>query len=118
MPVGPLDHVYYWTRDMDAAVAFYAGVLGLTLRRRDGDAWAEFDAGSIRFALHGGADDATPRGGTAVFEVADLDATRRSLRERGVDFDQDDGEVPGYARFASFHDVDGNVVQIIQYLHR
>jgi len=22
--IGPLDHVYYWTRDMDAAVAFYA----------------------------------------------------------------------------------------------
>ncbi len=29
--IGPLDHVYYWVRDMDAAVAFYGDVLGLTL---------------------------------------------------------------------------------------
>ena len=116
MSVGPLDHVYYWTRDMDAAVAFYADVLGLALRRRDGDAWAEFDAGPVRFALHGGAEETAPRCGTAVFEVDDLDAARRALIDRGVAFDQADGEVPGYARFASFHDVDGNVVQIIEYL--
>ena len=42
--IGPLDHVYYWTRDMDAAVAFYRDVLGLTLVRRDGNEWAEFEA--------------------------------------------------------------------------
>ena len=41
--------------EMDAAVAVYGDVVGLTLVRREGSAWAEFDAGPIRFALHGGA---------------------------------------------------------------
>jgi len=113
-----LDHVYYWTRDMEVAVAFYHDVMGLRLVRRDGDAWAEFDAGPIRFALHGAGEGHTPPlGGTAVFHVDDLDASVLALESRGVRFDQRDGEVPGYARFASFADPDGNVVQLIEYVH-
>ena len=117
MTVGRLDHVYYWTRDMDAAVAFYRQVVGLRLVRRDGDSWAEFDAGPIRFALHGAAPGhVPPPGGTAVFEVEELDVARIALEARGVLFDERAGEVAGYARFASFADPDGNTVQIIEYL--
>ena len=116
MAVGVLDHIYYWTADMDAAVDFYGDVVGLVLVRREGSAWAEFDAGPIRFALHGGTADVVPTGGTAVFEVDDLVSARLRLGERGVVFDQEDGEVPGLARFASFRDPDGNVLQIIEYL--
>ena len=116
MAVGALDHIYYWTADMEAAVAFYGDVVGLKLLRREGAAWAEFDAGPVRFALHAGHEDAVTPGGTAVLEVDDLDAARRRLGERGVVFDHDDGEVPGLARFASFRDPDGNVLQIIEYL--
>jgi predicted enzyme related to lactoylglutathione lyase len=111
-----LDHVYYWTGDMDRAVSFYGDVVGLPLARREGQAWAEFDAGGVRFALHGAVDGVVSPGGTAVFEVHDLDVERRRLADRGVAFDQDNGEVPGLARFASFRDPDGNVVQIIEYL--
>jgi catechol 2,3-dioxygenase-like lactoylglutathione lyase family enzyme len=115
--VKALDHVYYWTQDMDAAVSFYRDVLGLSLVRREGDAWAEFDAGPVRFALHGRVgDQPAVAGGTAVFEVDDLDKARWSLGERGVAFDERDGEVEGYVRFASFRDPDGNVVQIIEHL--
>ena len=57
MAVGVLDHIYYWTADMDAAVDFYGDVVGLVLVRREGSTWAEFDAGPIRFALHGGTAD-------------------------------------------------------------
>jgi predicted enzyme related to lactoylglutathione lyase len=116
MIVKGLDHVYYWTRDMDAAVAFYCDVVGLTMVRRDGANWAEFDAGPVKFALHGVVDGhpVQPGGGTAVFEVSDVDEARRILEERGVEFGHS-ADVAGYARFASFADPDGNTVQIIEY---
>lgn len=116
--IGPLDHVYYWTRDMDRAVAFYTGVVGFGLARRAGDEWAELDAGPIRFALHG-TDDEPPGsgGGTVVLRVEDLDAARWALEQRGAVFDpHGGGEVEGFARFATFRDPDRNPVQIIEYL--
>ena len=112
--IGSVDHIYYWTRDMDAAVAFYTDIVGLPLVRREGDEWAELDAGPIRFALHG-ADQASPGSGTVVFRVDDLDEARWTLEGRGAVFDAYVGEVEGYARFATFRDPDGNPVQIIEY---
>ncbi|HJP66435.1 MAG TPA: VOC family protein [Actinomycetota bacterium] len=114
--VDELDHVYYWTGDMDRAVAFYQEVLGLTLVRRDGENWAVFDAGGRRFALHGAIEGRPqpPGGATAVFSVGDLDDARAQLADRGVEFGHE-GDVQGYARFASFKDPDGNTVQLIEY---
>jgi catechol 2,3-dioxygenase len=111
-----LDHVYYWVSDLDRAVAFYRDVLGLQLIRRDGDAWAVFDAGGRPFALHAAVEGhpVSPGGATAVFSVADLDRARAVLGERGVRFGHE-GDVEGYARFASFQDPDGNTVQLIEY---
>jgi catechol 2,3-dioxygenase-like lactoylglutathione lyase family enzyme len=113
--IGPIDHVYYWTRDMDAAVSFYRDVVGLPLVRREGGEWAEFDGGGgVRFALHG-TDDETPGAGTVVLRVDDLEQARRTLESRGVAFDAYTGEVEGFARFATFRDPDGNPVQLIEY---
>ena len=119
MTLQRLDHVYYWTRDMSRAVAFYRDVLGLELARRSGDSWAEFRAGpGVFLALHGAVEGRAvqPGGATAVFAVDDLDASIRTLEERGVRFDEEQaGEVAGFARFASFTDPDGNTVQLIEY---
>jgi catechol 2,3-dioxygenase-like lactoylglutathione lyase family enzyme len=115
--VKQLDHVYYWVTDMDRAVDFYRNALGLTLVRREGDSWAQFDAGGRQFALHGAVDGrpAPPPGGAAaVFSVDDLDRARSVLSERGVRFGHE-GEVVGFARFAAFEDPDGNTVQLIEY---
>jgi catechol 2,3-dioxygenase-like lactoylglutathione lyase family enzyme len=115
--LGPLDHVYYWTTDMDRAVKFYEDVLGLRLAFREGSQWAEFEAGPVRLALHGAVEGRAIEegGGTAVFRVEDLDASRARLEADGVEFEEHVGEVEGFARFASFRDPDGNVVQIIEY---
>jgi predicted enzyme related to lactoylglutathione lyase len=112
--IGVVDHVYYWTRDMDRAVAFYTDVVGLTLARREGNEWAELEAEPVRLALHG-IDDEMPGSGTVVFRVEDLDAARRGLEQRGAVFDAYLGEVGGFARFATFRDPDGNPVQLIEY---
>lgn len=118
-PDGPtqgIDHVYYWTRDMDRAVAFYGEVLGLPLTQRAGNEWAEFQAGGVRFALHGTDEEVLPSGGTVVFRVSGLDEARWALQQRGAVFDGHEAEVPGFARFSTIHDPDGNPVQLIEYL--
>jgi len=117
MKLDVLDHVWFWVRDMDRAVAFYAEALGLPMRMRHGDDWAEFDSGGARIGLHGAGDAAaeTPHGGTAVFVVDDLDLAKAALEVRGVVFEEHLGEVPGYARYASFNDPDGNSMQVIEY---
>ena len=112
--IGSVDHIYYWTRDMDRAVTFYTDVVGFGLVRREGGEWAELDAGAVRFALHG-TDEAASASGTVVLRVDDLDEARWALEQRGATFDAYVGEVPGYARFATFRDPDGNPVQIIEY---
>jgi catechol 2,3-dioxygenase-like lactoylglutathione lyase family enzyme len=110
-----IDHVYYWTSDMDRAVRFYGEVLGLELERRAGDGWAAFRAGPITLALHGTDEAEVPPAGTVVFRVEDLDAATWALRQRGVVFDGHEAEVPGIGRFATFHDPDGNPIQLIEY---
>jgi catechol 2,3-dioxygenase-like lactoylglutathione lyase family enzyme len=113
--IGALDHVYYWTRDLDASAAFYRDVVGLPLVRRAGQEWAEFDAGPVRFALHGTDEETVPTSGTIVLRVDDLDEARRTLEERGASFDPFVGEVEGFARFATFRDPDAHPVQLIEY---
>ncbi|HEX6330774.1 MAG TPA: VOC family protein [Actinomycetota bacterium] len=111
-----LDHVWFWVGDMDRALAFYQGVIGLTVLRRHGDDWSELDAGGARLGLHATRDGAEPeRGGTVVLRVDDLDLARAGLEQRGVRFHERIGEVEGRLRFASFEDPDGNRLQIIEY---
>ena len=111
-----IHNTHYWTRDMEAAVAFYRDVLGLAVTVRSGEDWAEFDAGGCTVALHGSRPGHPPpqAGATVVFEVDDLDTAVRALRVRGVVFDVDVSDAPGAGRFASFRDPDGNVLQILE----
>jgi predicted enzyme related to lactoylglutathione lyase len=117
MNVGPLDHVWFWTRDMDVAVTFYGETLGLRVLARYGNEWAELDAGSIRLGLHGAVGAGSiPHAGTVVFRVSDLDAAKARLEGVGVGFDAHLGEVPGVGRYASFTDPDGNSLQLFEYV--
>lgn len=111
-----VENAHYWTKDMDRAVSFYRDVLGLNLRLRAGEDWAEFDVGGATVAVHGTREGhAPPQGGaTVVFAVDDLDRVIRALRERGVDLEGDVFAVPGSGRFASFRDPDGNLLQVFQ----
>ncbi len=101
---------------MERAVRFYRETLGLSLRSQEGDNWAVFDVGGRLFALHRVVEGhpTAPGGATAVFAVDDLDRARTVLSERGVQFGHE-GDIEGYARFASFEDPDGNTVQLIEY---
>ena len=79
-------------------MAFYRDVLGLPLIRRDGDEWAEFDAGPIRVALHGGGEASRQRHDRVPCRRSRRGAHRADGPRRGVDVVV--GEVEGFARFA------------------
>jgi catechol 2,3-dioxygenase-like lactoylglutathione lyase family enzyme len=113
--LGPLDHVYYWTHDLDRAVSFYTEILGLRLAYRAGTDWAELEAPPVRLALHAADEQRRVASGTVVFRVDDLDDARSVLERRGVRFDEHVGEVEGRARFATLRDPDGNPIQLIEY---
>ena len=113
--LGSVEQVWFWVSDMDRAIAFYADAIGLELVRRHGDEWVELEAGAVRLALHGGANDERAPGGTVVFEVEDLDAARFAMELQGVVFDEHVGEAEGLARFVSFTDPDGNRMQLIEH---
>lgn len=102
-----IDTVYYRICNMEKAVAFYEGILGLTLKNRAGNDWAEFDVGGQDLALEG--ELATrPHGGgaTVVFRTDDVDALDRHLAEHDVVR----GEVEdlGGAKLLEFFDPDSN----------
>jgi predicted enzyme related to lactoylglutathione lyase len=111
-----VDNTHYWTKDMDRSVAFYRDVLGLALRTRMGEDWTEFEVAGTTVALHGTREGHAPPqdGATIVFEVDDLEGTMTSLRAKDVAFEGEVNEVPGYGRFVSFRDPDGNLLQIFE----
>lgn len=111
-----VDNAHYWTKDMDGTVAFYRDVLGLDLRVQMGEDWAEFDVAGTTVALHGTREGHAPPqdGATVVFEVEDLESEMNRLRGRRVDFEGEVSEVPGYGRFVSFRDPEGNLLQIFE----
>jgi predicted enzyme related to lactoylglutathione lyase len=112
--------MWFYVSDMGRSLRFYRDQVGLKLSFLDEEAgWAIFATGAegVELALnvwpHGGV---LPRGGGAcpVFEVVDLALTRSSLEERGVEFDGEIVGVEGSRRHTTFHDPDGNPIQLIQ----
>ena len=116
MAIHRLNHAVLYVRNVARSVAFYRDVLGLGLRTRMGEDWAEFDVAGTTVALHGTREGhAPPQGGaTVVFEVDDLEGEMNALRGKGVAFEGEVNEVPGYGRFVSFRDPDGNLLQIFE----
>jgi predicted enzyme related to lactoylglutathione lyase len=104
-----LGNVFYRVRDMDASVTFYAQVLGLPLKFRDGNTWAAFDVAGVTLALEGGA----PEGGATVsLRVKDLDDVVRQLRDAGARVSEPvDG---AHERRAELTDPSGNTLVLYE----
>lgn len=110
------------TAQPDAAQAFYADVLGLSLKSRDPFALV-FDAGGtlLRVAI---VERLEPRPFTVLgWIVPDIESTARLLTERGVHFSRYEGiqqddlgiwRSPGGAQVAWFLDPDGNTLSVTQ----
>ena len=112
-------------RNVDAAIRFYEGTLGLTLAERRDDLpenpEAEFTAANGRLSVYQSAAAGRSEHTLAAFRIAELEPVVAALRERGVVFE--DYDLPGLkteqgiitagdSRAAWFKDPDGNIVAI------
>jgi catechol 2,3-dioxygenase-like lactoylglutathione lyase family enzyme len=111
--------------DVEAAIRFYGGTLGLELQERRNDLpenrEAEFKAGQGTLLVYESVGAGKSRHTVAGFRVDDVDATVATLRKRGVEFEdydlpelKTDGGVAevGDVRAAWCRDPDGNLLAI------
>jgi catechol 2,3-dioxygenase-like lactoylglutathione lyase family enzyme len=123
------DYIILIVEDMERALQFYIGVLGLRLGHRSGD-YAQLDTGATRLALYTrgamaktlsmslDAPAANAPGFEIGFKVADVDAAFSELVARGAP-----AVVPPTDRFwgqrtAYVRDPDGHLIELAQDMHR
>jgi predicted enzyme related to lactoylglutathione lyase len=110
-----IDFIAIPTQDFERADAFYADVLGLERSKRWGNMPAgEFENGSLTIALM--QSDAfgmtfSPHSHPVAFQVDDVEAARKDLEEKGVEFGADTMD-SGVCHMAHFRDPDGNVLML------
>jgi catechol 2,3-dioxygenase-like lactoylglutathione lyase family enzyme len=110
-----IDTVFYQVCDMDRAIGFYEGVLGLPLLRREGRDWAELKAGDTVLSLAGELATKPHQGGaTVVLRASDIGAVESRLAEHDVQR----GRIQdmGGARTLEFYDPDGNELLALEAL--
>jgi catechol 2,3-dioxygenase-like lactoylglutathione lyase family enzyme len=109
------DFITVATKDFEAAVAFYGGVLGLEESKRWGQMPAvEFETGNLTIAvLQSDAFGIEFRANNHPIElrVDDVEAARTELESRGVAFEGDTLD-SGVCHQAFFEDPDGNALAI------
>jgi len=109
------DFITLATRDIEAAIDFYGGVLGLPLSKRWGNMpAAEFETGNLTIAvMQSDAFGVEFRAANHPLElrVDDFEAAHAELESRGVTFKGDTLD-SGVCQQAFFDDPDGNVLAI------
>ncbi len=109
--------IWYRVSDLDAARAFYKGVLGFTETFVDQDErWASLDRGATEIAIGETGDDPgedAEEGPVATIDVPDVKAERERLAAAGLEV----GtvlELHGAMRILDLFDPDGNRVQLAE----
>lgn len=129
MQLATLDYVILVVGDLDRALAFYTGTLGLPLGHRSGS-YAQLATGTTRLAFYereamagvlGGALAEPPPGAPAFelgFKVDDVDGAVAELRAAGAPVAVEPADRPWGQRTAYVRDPDGNLVELAQDLGR
>ncbi len=111
-----VDFVSVPTRDLERAVAFYGGTLGLrrSMHRPD-DGFAEFETGTVTLSVVDpqkmGIGPFQENPNHIALHVEDVAAARAKLQERGVAFGGDVFDT-GVCHMAIFADPDGNALML------
>jgi catechol 2,3-dioxygenase-like lactoylglutathione lyase family enzyme len=109
--------VILWTDDLQTMTAFYRDLLGLTPRstreRLTNFAWGDFRLTlSVHDNVHGKSRD--PERVMVNLAVADIRAVHRRLSALGVVFTRPPERESFGGWVATFHDPDGNTLQLLQ----
>ena len=100
--------VILFTNQMELMSTFYGEVLRLPQVTNE-SGWREFEAGSVRIALHSGPPSPGRKGPKIVFHAKDVAAERATLIQRGAKF----GKVrEGEFCLCDGKDPDGNPIQL------
>lgn len=106
------DCIFYYVSDLDRAVRFYEGVLGLKLTSRD--FVARFDVDGVLVELVPAKEMPSGRGNARLtLRVDDIQAAVVHLRQQGVSISTPEPKANGI--LATFHDPDGNELCLWQY---
>lgn len=109
------DFITVATKDIDGAVEFYGGVLGLPESKRWGQMPAvEFETGSLTIAVmqsDGFGLEFRSNNHPIALRVDDVEAARSELEARGVEFQADTID-SGVCHMAYFADRDGNALML------
>ena len=110
------NHLVIQTPDIARARAFYIEKLGLTLLG-GGEHYFAARAGELRLSFFPSNEAPVGPGRIAVIlRTDDVDAEFKRLTTSGIEAPDGIIEAPGFMRFFSFEDPDGNVVHIGEYL--
>ncbi|MDB5431776.1 MAG: glyoxalase [Caulobacter sp.] len=121
-PISGKTIAFVYTTDVERALGFYQGSLGLTLSSRD-DYGALLDAGGAQVRLTVIGDHKAGEHPVAGWNVADIAATAQALKDKGVKFAIYDGwgqdelgiaTSPDGSKMAFFSDPDGNALMLNQ----
>jgi predicted enzyme related to lactoylglutathione lyase len=108
-----IETVFYQVCNMERSIVFYEGVLGLTLRRRETNDWAEFELPNGELALAGELAIPPKQGGaTLVLQTSEIETLKSELRAAGGQVG--DIEDMGGALSLEFTDPDGNRLVALQ----
>jgi predicted enzyme related to lactoylglutathione lyase len=113
--VSGVDFVPVPTRDLEAAVQFYGGVLGLRRSVHMPErGYAEFETGNVTLSVHNMESIGRPHNpnpNPIALHVDDVAAARAALEEHGVEFFGDVLDT-GVCHMAFFGDPDGNALML------
>jgi catechol 2,3-dioxygenase-like lactoylglutathione lyase family enzyme len=97
---------------MDKSIKFYTDVLGLKLKNRFGDHWADIEGPGIAIGLHPTLKDLTRQDNLQIgLKVPDLDRAILYLEENGVQVKKDNDD---QVKIAFFADPDNNTLYLVQ----
>ena len=112
LEVEHVDFICVPTSDMERSTAWYRDTLGLP-QTGEGGGFPEFKLGDNVFLYlvdpkAMGGDFSSPHTATIALRVADVEATKKELEERGIVFNDPEIHDTGVCHMAPFDDPDGN----------